>query len=405
MPNEFAYEAVDATGESHSGRLIVDREQQVLDYLDERRLVPVSIKRARIRRGGFSLGLFSGAQYEQLIVFTSNLATLLRSGIPILRALSLIKAGKETGSFNQAIAGVRLSMQGGKSLSEALAQYDRLFPQIYLASIAAGEESGNLDSVLDELCSMLESELELSRQIKSGVRYPLIVIGMLGLAIGVLLTFVVPRFVNFYSSFGASLPLPTQILIGVSNFMASYWYILLAAVGLVIYLFHRTAAHPTGRLWLHRKYLKIPIFGDLILKGNVARFAIMFRLMFVSGLPIVRALTVIADSIKNSALGAEVRQLEALFRAGRDTELHTEQFDFMPEMTLQMMSIGLESGSLDKMLAEIGKHFSREVHYVSRHLTAILEPILTLVLGLVVLVLALAIFLPMWNLIQVFRGG
>jgi len=405
MPTEFAYEAVDRTGDTHTGRLVVDREQQVLDYLDERRLVPIRIKESKTRRGSFSLGIFSGSQYEQLIILTANLSTLLRAGVPILRALSLIRIGKQGSEYNQAVAGIRLSMQAGKSLSESMAQYEKLFPRVYVASVAAGEESGNLDNVLDELSSMLEAELELSRQIKSGLRYPLIVLGMLGAAILVLLTFVVPRFVTFYSSFGAQLPLPTQLLIGLSNFMASSWYLLLIGAGGLVFLFRHVASRPAGRLWLDRTYLRIPIFGDLVRKGNVARFAIMFRLMFVSGLAIVRALSVIADSIKNTAIGGEVKKLEGLFRAGRDADLSSEEFQFLPEMTLQMMSIGLESGSLDKMLEEIGKHFSKEVHYTSRHLAAILEPILTVVLGVIVLVLALAIFLPMWNLIQVFRGG
>ncbi len=291
------------------------------------------------------------------------------------------------------------------ALSQAMAQLDDLFPRVYTTCIAAGEESGKLDEILDEMAIMLEQEMELTRQIKSGIRYPLIVITAIVAAFVVLITYVVPRFAGFYEGMGAQLPLPTRILLGTSDFLIHYWAIILATGVVLVLAFAKLVSTPSGKLWVDRQLLRVPVFGSLIIKGNVARFVMMFRILFKSGLPIVKSLDILHGAVKNSMIALEIRKLGELFREGKDDILAQRKFQFFPEMALQMISIGLESGSLEKMLYEVGQHYSKEVHYTSRQLTAILEPILTLVLGVFVLVMALAIFMPMWNLISVFRGA
>ncbi len=405
MPVQFKYQAVSAEGKPRDGVITAETADEVIVYLSQQNLMPIKIDAVK-KRKAFSLwGFFKKTDYENLILFTNNLLTMYKAGIPLLQILTIMRIGPPSSRYNQAIQQIKHKVQAGKLLSQAMEDYDDLFPRVYTSSIAAGEESGKLDEILEELAVMLEREMELTRQIKAGIRYPLIVITAIIGAFLVLITYVVPKFVDFYGSFGAKLPLPTRILIGVSNFFAEYWIMVLAAVAAIVFGFRKLISTEKGKLWVDEKLLKLPIFGNLILKGNVARFTLMFRILFKSGLPIVKSLDVLHDSVKNSVIGQEIGKLKEVFREGKDSALTSGAFTYFPQLALQMIAIGLESGSLEKMLFQVGQHYSKEVQYTSRQLTSILEPILTLVLGVFVLILALAVFLPMWNLITVFKGS
>jgi len=403
MPEQYRYRAVALDGHIEKGVMSAESNDQVFDYLADRELTPIAVFETPRKRSFSLFGFFKNVDYENLILFTNSLGTMIRAGIPLLRALRVIKIGPAESKFNQAIHQIRYSLQSGKSLSESMSEFESMFSKVYISSIAAGEESGQLEGILDELASILEEEMELTRQIKSGVRYPLLVIGAIIVAFIILMGFVVPRFMEFYGAFGATLPLPTRIIIGISNFVTNFWYALLAFVALAFVGFKKLVANPKGKLWVDERILKLPVLGDLIVKGNVARFSMMFRILFKAGLPIVKSLEILSDAVKNSQISGEIDHLAMLMREGRDASITKGEFTYFPEAALQMIAIGLESGSLEKMLGELGTHYSKEVQYASRNMTAILEPILTFVLGGFVLLLALAILLPMWNLIKVFQ--
>ncbi|MBD3402093.1 hypothetical protein GF420_04295 [candidate division GN15 bacterium] len=405
MPTlQYKYEAYTARGEVRTGKLTARDEAQVEQYLADLELMPIRITPAHRKRFGPSLGFLGTSAYEQLIMFTNSLATMHRAGVPLLRALSIIRVGKPGNRINLTIDALRAAVETGRPLSKAMEEHPELFSRVYVASVAAGEESGRLEQTLDELSSMLEKEMELSREIKQATRYPIIVLTVIGLAFIVMMTFVVPRFVDFYSAFDAQLPGPTRVLIGLSNVITSYWiYVLGAAVagGLIL---HRWLSSQSGRFRFDRFILKLPVVGNLIVKGNIARFALMFRILFQAGIPLVQTLEILSDTVKNTQIGAEVRRLSELFRKGRDINSVKSKFEWFPDLSLHMMDIGMESGSLERMMLQIGTHYTKETMYRSRQLTAVLEPLLTLVLGVFVLVMALAIFLPMWSLIKVFQG-
>ncbi|MCK4573963.1 MAG: type II secretion system F family protein, partial [candidate division Zixibacteria bacterium] len=345
-----------------------------------------------------------GTDYDNLIVFTNSLATLYRAGIPLLRAMTIMKIGPANSRFNIAIEQITFGLQAGKPLSQAMEEFDDIFPKTYRASIAAGEESGHLDDILDELSVMLEKEMELTRQIKSGIRYPLMVISAIFAAFVVIISYVVPKFIHFYGSLGAELPLPTRIVMAVSDAFVNYWWLVVLGIGIVIFGIKKLLSVEWGKLWFDTRLLKIPVFGNLIIKGNVARFSLMFKILFSAGIPIVTCLQILIDSVRNAAVAAEITDMKELFHLGQESDLRSDRFKFFPKLAREMMTVGLESGSLDKMLHVLGLHYSREVSYVSRQITSILEPLLTLVLGIFILILALAIMLPMWNLINVFKG-
>ncbi len=340
MPTQFKYKALDENGAQQKGTLTADSADQVIEYLSSQNFLPVKVSAIKAR-ASFTFFGFSRADYENLIVFTNNLATMYKSGIPLLRALSIIKVGAEDGKFNLALKQIKYSIQSGKSLSEAMGEHDDLFSRVYRNSIAAGEESGRLEDILEELALMMEKEMELSRLIRSGLRYPAIVIIVIAIAFVVLMTYVIPQFVDFYGSFDAELPLATKIFIGTSNFFTKYWAVILGVFVASGFGFRKLVSNDKGRLWVDRRLLKLPIFGALILKGNVARFSMMFRILFRAGLPIIHSLQILSDSVKNSMVSLEIKKLEDLFRRGSDSNLMDEEFEFFPEMAKHMIAIRL----------------------------------------------------------------
>ncbi len=401
MAVTYSFDALTESGEKTTGTLVATSTDQVEAYLADRRMQPIRIRTQR-RQLAFRLPWQRRYDYDKLILFTNSLATMTRAGVPLLRSLEIIRVGPADGPFNTAIDQVHAAVHSGKTLSEAMIDQSGVFPPVFTASIAAGEESGRLDQTLEELASMLEEELEIQRMVKSAIRYPMIVIGVLAAAFLVVMTFVVPRFVAFYANFDAELPLPTQIMIGTSTLLQQYWYLILAGAGILGFGFQQWRATATGRRMWDGFLLKIPVIGDLIIKGNIARFSILFRILFRAGLPLVKTLAVLRGTIRNSAVANEVTMMEEMFQRGQSLDKELGRFRLFPVQSLHMMAVGLESGNLDTMLYEIGRHYAKQVAYTSRHLNAIIEPILTLCLGVFVLILALAIFLPMWNLVKVF---
>ncbi len=403
MPAQYKYRAVSETGRPREGVVAAQDAAQVEELLQNQKLFPIKIERVGERRSMALFGFLKGSDYERLIQFVSSLATMYRAGIPLLRSLQIIREGKSDPHFAYVIDQISNSVQAGKPLSESLAEFPKMFSPVFVACVAAGEESGKLDATLDELSSMLEREMELTRNVKAAIRYPLIVMVVIGIAVTVLMTFVIPRFMSFYAAFDAQLPLPTRILIGASNFITHYWWLALMILGGIIYGIFRLMTNPNGRRWVDEKLLRLPVVGQLLIKGNVARFSLMLRIMYKSGLPLMKSLEILIGTVKNSALAAEIQQLADMFGRGQTVNEDTAGFRFFPAQALHMIAIGLEAGNLEHMLGQVGDHYSKQVLYTSRNLTAIIEPILTLVIGGLVLLMALAIFLPMWNLIKVFN--
>jgi type II secretory pathway component PulF len=404
MPKSFIYSARTREGLKQTGIIQADNPERAAAILDDQQLIPTDIIPQKQNQKPILFGFLKGRLYEDLILFTRNLSSLYQAGIPLLKALSIIKIGSPDSYFNQTIEKIRNEIQSGKALSEVMAESPEIFSKIYTSSVAAGEMSGKLDMILDSLGNMLERDLELNRQIKSSLRYPIIVISAIAMAFAVVITFVIPRFVQFYSGLGAQLPAPTRILIWLNQFITSYWMLMIAGAIILAFIIRKTYSSTSGRLFFDTLFLRVPVFGDLIIKGNIARFSYMFHLLLKSGIPIVKSLELLADTVKNVRLSLEIRMLADSFREGRELGGLVDRVVFFPEMALQMIRVGLESGSVENMLNEVAIYYSKEVDYKSRHLTALLEPILTVVLGIFVLIVALAIFLPMWNLIHIFKG-
>ncbi|UCD93742.1 MAG: type II secretion system F family protein, partial [Candidatus Zixiibacteriota bacterium] len=283
MPETFLYTARTSDGEKKSGLMRAESPERVAAVLSEQQLIPTEIK---LKKSPQKSGLFrfmKSPVYEDLIIFTHNLATLYRAGIPILRALSVTKVGKEGSYFNKAILRIKDGINAGRPLADCMADFPSIFPSVYTATVAAGEHSGRLDDMLDSLGEMLEKDMQLKRQIKSSVRYPIIVISAIAAAFTILVTLVIPRFVAFYSKMGASLPWPTRILIWLHQFIVDYWIVILAALIVGVLLLRKIYSTPSGRHFFDVRFLNLPIFGDLIVKANIARFSYSLQTLLKSG--------------------------------------------------------------------------------------------------------------------------
>ncbi len=404
MPTEFVYKAYDNAGTAVLGSARMETAEAVKDLLAERNLIPISIKpRTKSVWHKIIDNFRSRSSREELILFTRKLNALYKAGVPITNSLGVI-ADQDANKHFSAIAGrLRNDLEQGYSFSEAIAQHLDVFPDTYINAIRVAEETGRLDVVMEKLATTLERDLETREQIKTAVRYPVIVVIFVIAAFFALVTFVVPRFAEFYAKNNAQLPLPTQILIDLNLIIRHYWPLLVGAIVIGIPVAIRLFRLKQVREKFDGLILKLPIFGPLFNKIYIARFSHLLEVTFTSGAPLLKGLDTIRSAIGNRVIEGEIDKIRQQVQQGNSLGSIRNQLPHFPSLALSLIQIGLESGSLDFMLQQVASFYDREVDYTTKRLMTMIEPLLILFLGCVVLVMALAIFLPMWNLVEVFR--
>lgn len=400
----FAYKARNASGELLTGVMEGADSGAVADQLFSTGATPVEIlvtKKAATT--GADIGWWQRLTEKKVSsmdvqLFSRQLYTLLKAGVPIMRGLAGLQESAISPAFGRIIKDVRESLDAGRELSAAMARHPTVFTPFYLSMVRVGEMTGRLDEVFLRLFDHLEFDRDMRARVKSATRYPSFVIVAMLVAMVIVNMFVIPQFVKVFASFNAELPLMTRILIGTSAFMVAYWPLLLVLTIASIAAFRAWLRTIPGRYTWDRYKLKFPIAGKIILKGTMARFARSFALSSTSGVPIVQALTVVSQTVDNAYLCARVEQMRDGVERG-DSILRTSVAAgvFTP-VVLQMIAVGEESGSLDELMDEIAQMYEREVDYELKTLSAQIEPILITFLGVMVLVLALGIFLPVWDL-------
>ncbi len=338
-----------------------------------------------------------------LLASVRQLAVLFKSGVPLAQALKILSAQTEHPALKTLWGSIQRDVEGGGRLSEALGRYPTVFSELFVNSVAAGETGGVLDEVLNRLADMLERDFELNAEIKAALRYPLIVtLALLG-AVIFLMVAVVPRFASIYGHFQVGLPLPTRIMIAVSRFLFQGWILYVPAGVGGFFLLRWALSKPWGRSQWDRLKLRIPLFGDLILKMVIARFASLLAFLYANGLPILKALEVTSRAVGNVLVQQEIGRLSRSVSEGKGLSGGLGQGRIFPPLMVHMIAVGESSGKLAEMLEYLVEYYEREVRNVIRGLNALIEPLLTFALGVVVLGLALAIFLPMWNMSNLFR--
>ena len=342
--------------------------------------------------------LFVHVSTKQLVLFTRQLATLVRAGMPLLRALHTIDEQLDAGPLREATRHIAEDVEGGLSFSEALARHPRIFPEFFVHMIKAGELGGLLDEILQRLADFLEKQNRLASRVRSALVYPAFVLGAAGLILLLLMIFVVPTFVSMFKDLGGALPLPTRLLILTCNLVRGGWWLLIV-VGVVVAVSYRAlAATPPGRFLLDRIALHAPIVGGLIQGVAVARFARTLGTLLTSGVPILTALDTVEAIVGNAVISRAIRQVHDRIKEGDSVAGPMEATHIFPPLVVRMVALGEETGQLDKMLVQIATSFEEEVDLQVASMTQLLEPVLIIGLGLVVGFIVISMFLPLFTL-------
>jgi MSHA biogenesis protein MshG len=401
----FAYKGRNARGELMQGVLEAPDSGAVADQLFNTGVTPIEINVTKKAASAADNGdvwwrklLESKVKPMDVQLFSRQMYTLLKAGVPIMRGLAGLQESAINAAFAKVLKDLRESLDSGRELSAAMRRHTEVFSPFYLSMVRVGEMTGRLEEVFLRLFDHLEFDRDMRERVKTATRYPTFVImAMIG-AMVIVNIFVIPAFTKVFESFHAELPLMTRILIGTSDFTVRYWPLMLALVVGGFWGFRSWIASAKGRYEWDRMKLRFPIAGKIVLKGTMARFARSFALSSRSGVPIVQALTVVSQTVDNAYLQARVEQMRDGVERG-DSILRTAAAAgvFTP-VVLQMIAVGEETGSLDDLMDEIAQMYEREVDYELKTLSAQIEPILIVFLGVMVLVLALGIFLPIWDL-------
>lgn len=403
MP-QFSYKARDQKGTLVSGIVESAGSKSAEEQLFSNGLIPISVKVVKAGEKNLS-DIFQRVSSEELMVFTRQFYTLFKAGVSMNTILGTIGKQMTNKLLRDTILKIKNDVAEGATLTQAFGRHSKVFNELYISMLAAGEEAGILEQVLFELTHLIEKENEIKRSIKSATLYPKIVVGVLVIAVTVLMTFVVPKFTKFYSHYSAELPLPTQIMIGTSNFVREYWYIVILVVSAVWLLYRRYYNTRSGRLRIDQFKFKLPVFGDLVMKISNARFGHILSALYKSGLAMPRSLEVVAGVIGNDAFALEVRKIRDLIQKGITLSDAMTRQSLFPPVVIETTAVGERTGALDEMLNAVSEHYDLEVSHTIKNLTTLLEPILLVCIFGMVAMLALSIFLPIWNMSRIVTGG
>jgi MSHA biogenesis protein MshG len=403
----FQYSGRDGSGGLVRGVLDAADSSAVATQLLALGTTPVAIEPARDGgTDGKDVGSFVArlgrprVETPELMLFSRQMYALLKAGVPIMRALSGLQESAVNPTLRETVRDIATSLEGGRDLSSSMARQPHVFTPFYVAMVYVGESTGRLEEIFLRLFHHLEFQEFMRTQVRAALRYPTFVVMAMAGAMLVINLFVIPAFAKVYKGFGADLPWMTQLLIAVSDFTVAWWPWLLAGTVGAVAGFVRHVRTPLGRLWWDRVRLSIPVAGKIVRKATIARFARSFALAFRSGVPITQALSLTAQTVDNAHMARRIERMREGVERGESLLRTAVASQVFTPVALQMIVVGEESGSLDDMMEEVADLYQREVEYELKTLSAQIEPILIVGLGVLVLILALGVFLPIWDLGQ-----
>jgi type II secretory pathway component PulF len=403
----FAYRARDERGLLVTGSMEAASKRDVFVQLDNMGLLPVSATESRKTTFAVDAFLmkFQRVKDDDLIFFTRQFQTIIRSGIPMVSGLRALQEQTNNERLSAAIKSVGQDIDRGQSLSDALSRHKGIFSELYVGMVRAGELSGNLEEVLERLSGVLEFQMKTKEMLKSAMRYPVFVVVTLAIAFIVLVNVVVPKFAPIFKSSKVALPLPTQILLLINDIFQKYTVVAIGVAFVLVVsflLYKRTAI---GTYTIDRFKLWVPLIGEIILKICMGRFAFILENMVRAGIPIIRTLDIVSRSVGNEYVAEKVREIAVSIEKGKGISKPLRDAKVFPPLVIHLVATGEETGSLEEMLHEVSVHYDREVTYSVARLAAWIEPALTVGLAGMVLFLALAIFMPWWDMMRAMKGG
>jgi len=404
MPT-YTYKARGKQGELFTATIEAENELKLAINLRSLGYSVISVEKEsqlKARLFDFWQKIRKSHEYE-LVFFSRQLALLLKSGIPLAVALTSIAEQTRNKILKDAINAIIKNMEEGASLSEAMAKYPNIFSELFVSMIRVGETGGNLDEILERLSQLKAQELDIKTRIKSAMTYPSILVLAAIIIVSFLLVNILPKFVGIFETYEARLPIPTQILLGISFFVRKLWFIVITAIFALIFMIRKYLKTEKGRYKFDLFILRFPLFGELYLKVIISRFSRTLGTLIKSGTPILEALQVTEHTIRNSVVSRVMQNISSAITEGQSITEPFKASGIFPATVVQMVSLGEQSGKLDEMLQEVASFYDTEVDYTIKNITTALEPLLLLTMGAMVAFIALSVLLPIFNLVKVFR--
>ena len=402
------------TGRNASGSQVKDSiEAANLDVAAEKLfkkgITPISIIAVKTGNNTASTDVFEllnngRVSLEELIVFCRQMYALMRSGVPILRAINGMVESANSTALKKALTDIGKQLEGGYTFSSALNSHPKIFDHLFVSLVHVGENTGQLDQAFLKLTTYLERELDTRKRIKAALRYPSMVLIAIAAAMVILNIFVIPTFADMFTRLGAELPFATRFIIASSNLFIHYWHYMLLGIFMILFMIKKSLKTKKGRYQWDRRKIKIPIIGSIIERSILARFSHSFAIVLKAGVPMTTGLTLVAEAVDNSYMQEKISAMLQGIESGESLLRSAVASALFTPLVLQMVAVGEETGRVDELLTEVGDYYEREVDYDLATLTARIEPLLLVVVAAMVLVLALGIFTPMWDMASAMQG-
>lgn len=409
--SQFRYTGRDAQGAKVTGTLQSASRDSLASELLAQQITPLTIEEQAGQGGEDVLAILQEklrrrrVDLEELIIFCRQMYSLSKAGVPIIRAIGGLAESHRNLYFREVLQQVRADLEGGMNMAVALHAHPKVFTTLFISMVSVGENTGQLDQAFRQLAGYLELERETRKRIKQATRYPLFVLIAMAVALVVINLLVIPAFAKVFEQFKADLPWPTQLLIGTSQFFQDFWWLLLLLFGGGLYAFFKWIETDTGALKWDATKLRLPIVGGIFERIALARFTRTFAMMYKAGVPLLQTLSINSASVGNRHIGQAILGMREGVERGEALTRTASSSGLFTPLVLQMMAVGEETGALDDLFIEVADFYEQEVDYDLKQLASAIEPILIVAMGVMVLILALGVFLPMWELASVAKGG
>ncbi len=401
MPN-FTYKARNNSGKLIDGNVEADSAHAVAQMLNNRGLIPIHIEVAKQNTDLLEQFTYWRAlrdlNINDLILFSRQMHSLTKAGVPLTRAINSLADSSRNIALRLALFSISRQLESGQSLSQAMAQHDKIFPMLLISIINVGETTGGLEQAFLQISHYLEREKETEVRIKSALRYPGMVLIAISIAMVIVNIYVIPAFKGVFDNMGAQLPWQTKLLMAISDFFVNYWPYLLGGVFAVALIIAKYLESPDGlKLW-HKLMLKIPAVGSIIHRATMERFSRSFAMILSSGVPLIQGIAIVSQAVGNTYIGSKLYRMRIGIEKGDSISRMARSIGLFPPLVIQMILVGEESGNIADMLNEVADFYEGEIDAELKNLSSVIEPFLIVVIGVMVLGLALGIFLPMWEL-------
>ncbi|MDC7826564.1 type II secretion system F family protein [Pseudomonas sp. BLCC-B13] len=409
--SQFRYTGRDAQGAKVTGTLQSASRDSLASELLAQQITPLTIEEQAGQGGEDVLAVLQEklrrrrVDLEELIIFCRQMYSLSKAGVPIIRAIGGLAESHRNLYFREVLQQVRADLEGGMNMAVALHAHPKVFTTLFISMVSVGENTGQLDQAFRQLAGYLELERETRKRIKQATRYPLFVLIAMAVALVVINLLVIPAFAKVFEQFKADLPWPTQVLIGTSQFFQDFWWLLLLLFGGGLYAFFKWIETDAGALKWDATKLRLPIVGGIFERIALARFTRTFAMMYKAGVPLLQTLSINSASVGNRHIGQAILGMREGVERGEALTRTASSSGLFTPLVLQMMAVGEETGALDDLFVEVADFYEQEVDYDLKQLASAIEPILIVAMGVMVLILALGVFLPMWELASVAKGG